>query len=132
MRLRDWIGIVAAMAVFWHGVLVVRHSLAMADGLRHYRALIADMTSLCRTRPGEASTAVPDQLPAPLPFAPRPDDVTGCLVCAGLVSVVLPSPEVQTAPGPIAPAVGCAAREAQRVSAFAVAHPPARGPPFGA
>jgi hypothetical protein len=132
MRLRAWTGIVAAMAVFWHGVLLVRHSLAMADALRHHRALLADMTSLCRTRPGETSNAATDLPPMPLPSAPRPDDAAGCLMCAGLVGAVLPTPRFETLPAPAAPAVGSAQAEAQRVSPLQIAHPLARGPPLAA
>jgi len=132
MRLRAWIGVVAAMSVVWHGVFLVRHSVAMADALRHQRALLADLTSLCRARPGEASNRAPELPPTPLPSAPRPDDAAGCLVCAGLVGAVLPTPRFDTLPAPAAPVVGSAEVEAQRVSPLQIAHPPARGPPRGA
>jgi hypothetical protein len=130
MRLRAWIGSVAAIAVSWHGVLLACHSAAMADALRHHRALLSDMTSLCRTRPGETSNAATD-LP-PLPSAPRPDDAAGCLMCAGLAGAVLPTPRFATLPVPAAPAVGSAQAEAQRVSPLQIAHPLARGPPLAA
>jgi hypothetical protein len=129
MRLRAWIGMVAAMAVFWHGVLLARHSVAMADALRHHRAFLADMMSLCRTRSGETSDAATD-LP-PLPSVPRPDDGAGCLVCAGLVDAVLPTQRSETLPAPATPAVGSAEAE-QRVSPLQIAHPLARGPPLAA
>jgi len=132
MRLRAPIGIVAAMAGLWHGVLLVRHSAAMADALRHHRALLADVASLCRTRPGEAANAAPDLPPLRLPSAPRPEDAAGCLVCAGLVGAVLPSLRSETLPAPAARAVGPAEAEARGVAPLQIAHPPARGPPLSA
>jgi hypothetical protein len=132
MRLRAWIGVVAATAVVWHGVLLVRHSVAMADALRHHRALLADLTSLCRARPGEASNRASELPATPLPSAPRPDDAAGCLLCAGLVGAVLSTPQPETLPAPAAPVVGYAEAEAERVSPLQIAHPPARGPPRGA
>ena len=132
MRLRAPIGIVAAMAGLWHGVLLVRHSAAIADALRHHRALLADVASLCRTRPGEAANAAPDLPLLPLPSAPRPEDAAGCLVCAGLVGAVLPSLRSETLPAQAARAVGPAEAEARGVSPLQIAHPPARGPPLSA
>jgi hypothetical protein len=128
MRLRTWIGILAAMGMVWHGGLPVRHSVAMADALRHYRALLADMTSLCRTRRGATSNAASDLPTMPLP----PDDAADCLVCTGLVGAVIPTPQPLTRPAPAAPAVSSAEAEAARMSPLRVAHPPARGPPPGA
>ena len=136
MRLRAPIGIVAAMAVCWHGILLVHHSAAMADALRHHCALLADiladMASLCRTRPGGASNAATD-LPPPLPpSTPWPADAADCLVCAGLVGAVLPCLRSETLPAPAARAVGPAEAEARGVSPLQIAHPPARGPPLSA
>jgi hypothetical protein len=102
MRLRAWIGIVAAMAVVWQGILLVRHSVTMAEALRHQ--------------------------PAP---APRPDNAAGFLVCADRLGAVQPSPQCRTLPAPAAPAVGAAETEGERVSPLQLAHPP-RGPPIGA
>jgi hypothetical protein len=132
MRLRAWIGSVAAITVSWHGVLLACHSVAMADALRHHRAFLSDMTSLCRTRPGETSNVATDLPPMPLPSAPRPDDAAGCLVCAGLVGAVLPTPQSETLSALATPAVGSAEAGAQRVSPSQIAHPPARGPPRAA
>src|SRR5262245_43454227 len=65
-RRRAGIGILAMMGV-WHGGLLVRHSLAIADAPRQYRAMLADLASLCRKGPGEGSTGASD-----LPLMPRP------------------------------------------------------------
>jgi hypothetical protein len=54
------IGIVAAMAVCWQGVVLMRPSVTTAEAQRHQPATAA-----------------------------RPDDAAGCLVCAGRLGAVL-------------------------------------------
>ena len=130
MRLRAGIGMVAATAV-WHGALLVRHSVVVADALRHHRALLTDVMSLCRTRPGKASHAVLDLPPVPLPPTPRPDHGADSPVCAGLMGAVLAALPPQILPSAAAPAVSSAEAEALRVPPSQVAHPPASGPPRG-
>ena len=49
-----------------------RHSVAMADALYHHRARLMDMTSLSRTRSGEASKAASDLPPPSLLSVRRP------------------------------------------------------------
>jgi hypothetical protein len=126
MRLRAWISIVATLGVLLHAGLLVRHSLAMSDAARQYRAIVADLGSLCLAGAGEAHTGTAD-----LPQVPQPSGATGCPICAGLVAafaLAAPQPAALTLPTGVAirlPYVGAAAVR----PLLRTAHPPARGPP---
>ena len=60
MRLRRWISIAATLGVLLHAGFLVRHSLSMADATRQYHAILADLASLCRAGPGEATVPASD------------------------------------------------------------------------
>jgi hypothetical protein len=127
MRLRTGIGVLAAVAVPWHGELFAAHGLAMANALPRHRQRVAVLTNLRRSGSGEASNATAD-----LPPTPRPDDWVGCLICAGLAGAVLFAlPPPPTLPTPAA-ALGVVHAEVGQVCCVKVAHPPARGPPLAA
>jgi hypothetical protein len=124
LRLRAWLGILAAMGVLLHAGVLVRHSLAMAAAARQYRVLLADLMHLCRTGSGETFNGASD-----LPHPPPPDHASGCPVCAGLVSAfMLTGPQPLTLPAQAAaPTRPCRADVAQ-ARLLRLAHPPARGP----
>jgi DUF2946 family protein len=125
MRPRAWIGILATMGVLLHAHFLVRHGLTMADAGRQYRALLADLTSLCRPGSGKTSTPVSD-----LPHAPPPDDSADCPVCAGLVGAfMLASPQPAVLLAPAAALARLFHADVAEARPLRVAHPPARGPP---
>jgi hypothetical protein len=125
MRPRAWIGILATMGVLLHAHFLVRHGLTMADAARQYRALLADLTSLCRTGSGNRSTPVSN-----LPHAPPPDEKADCPVCAGLVGAFMfASPQPVTLSVPAAALGRLFHDEVAEARPLRVAHPPARGPP---
>jgi len=124
MRPRAWIGILATMGVLLHAHVLVRHGLAMADAARQYRALLADLTSLCRIGSGETSTPVSD-----LPHAPPPDHAAGCPDCALLVGAFMFASPLATLWVPAATRPRLLHADVAEAWLLRVAHPPARGPP---
>lgn len=124
MRLRKWIGVLAALGVLLHAGALVRHNAAALSAHLQHQTLVADLHQLCDPT---GSGAVDG---AGLPDIPRPFDARKCPICAGLASLfALAGPEAVALPIP-------AARPADRVLPVVILgmpayslHPPARGPP---
>ena len=80
MHLRAWVGTSAATSVARHGSLTARHGVAMADGLRHHRALFTDHDEplphavgrgLRGVRPAATPLLSTPQLPCARPASPK-------------------------------------------------------------
>jgi hypothetical protein len=127
MRLRGWLGVVAALSVLLNAGALVRHDLVMGAAGWQARTLLADIAgSLCRAA---ADTRQPaDTAPA---RAPAPSDVPAvCPVCLGLAAAFILAHALHE---PQAPPTGARiadpAAEAAPPALPRTARPPVRGPP---
>jgi len=126
LRLRGWIGLVAALGVLLQAGALVRHRLVLADAGAQYLAMLADFGSICQASAGAGHALPSGQSPIPAPSDPR----GACPVCLGLVAafaLVGPEPEpLKVEAGSMALQEGS---EVLRPALPRTAHPPARGPP---
>jgi hypothetical protein len=131
LRLRGWIGLVAALSVLLQAGALVRHRLAMVEAGAQYQAMLGDLGSICQAAAGQARAGASSTPQSDLPSIPAPTDTqSGCPICLGLVAAFA---LVGSAPEPLEMPASFTETLLHADVAAPVfprtAHPPVRGPP---